>query len=181
MFLIVGLGNPTKEYDNTYHNIGFMVLDSFAKSYNVAFSKKKCDGLFAEAKIADKKVLLLKPQTYMNNSGTSVWQMVKKYKIALNKILVVYDDIDIPVGQYRLRKSGSAGSHNGMKSIIGHLGQEEFARLRVGIGAKYFDLADYVLSKISAEHKPLLDQSITTACGIITEFVVQNGDIDKVK
>lgn len=150
MIAIIGLGNPDAMYQNTYHNTGFNVVDMFAKQHNVSLSKFKYSGRYGECKIGREKVMILKPMTYMNNSGKAVSELVSKLKLPLSRVIVVYDDIDLPVGVLRLRASGSAGTHNGMRSIVSMLGSEAFPRLRVGIGRnENMQLADYVLSKIS--------------------------------
>lgn len=150
MIAIIGLGNPDTIYQNTYHNTGFNVVDMFAKEHNVSMTKLKYGGRYGECKISGEKVMVLKPMTYMNNSGKSVAEIVSKLKLPLSRVIVVYDDIDLPVGVLRLRAGGSAGTHNGMRSIVSMLGSESFPRLRVGIGRnENMQLADYVLSKIS--------------------------------
>lgn len=180
MFAIFGLGNIGKEYENTYHNLGFMVLDAFAKKHNLTFSKKKCDALFCETVLFGQKVMLLKPTTFMNNSGISVNKVQKKFKLDTKEILVVYDDIDIEIGEYRLREKGSAGSHNGMKSIVANLNSTEFPRLRVGIGSDYNNLISYVLSKISLEHFKVLENVINVCVSLIEKFIMENGEVNKV-
>lgn len=150
MRLIVGLGNIGEQYKNTNHNAGFMVVDALAEKLGEKFSKRGCDADFLETNIQGNKVILAKPRTFMNSSGLSVKSFVKKYKIDASDVLIVSDDIDLDPGVIRLRKMGSAGTHNGLKSIIAELGTENFCRLRVGIGKKpeHFDLADFVLSKM---------------------------------
>lgn len=134
LHLIVGLGNPGREYANHRHNIGFMVLDALAAKHNLRFSKMMFKGLIADGVIAARKVLLVKPMTYMNLSGTCVGPLMRYYKLLPQQLLVIYDDLDLPAGQLRLRGKGGAGGHNGMRSIIAQLGTEDFPRLRVGIG-----------------------------------------------
>lgn len=180
MFAIFGLGNEGKKYDNTYHNMGFLVLDALAKKHGIVFSKTKCNASFAQGVVAGKKVLLFKPKTYMNNSGLSVAQAVKKFKLNASELLVVYDDVDIPVGQVRIKQKGSAGSHNGMKSIIEHLGTQEFARVKVGIGAPFYNLTDYVLSKIAPEHNEELQIAIADAVLLVEGFILKNGIVNHV-
>lgn len=180
MFAIFGLGNVGKEYDNTYHNLGFIVLDAFAKKHGISFSKKKCNAMFGEGKIFGKKVMLFKPTTFMNNSGFSVADAVKKFKIEKNHLMVVFDDVDIPVSEIRIKEKGSAGSHNGIKSIIQNLGHNEFARIKVGIGSKYYNLVDYVLSKISKEHAQQFESVIENACILLEEFIKNDGEVNRV-
>lgn len=180
MFVIIGLGNPGTMYENTYHNMGFLAVSEFAKQHHISFSKKKYNALYGETTMFGEKVIVLKPQTFMNNSGQSVSAIVKKLKVNLNQMLVVFDDVDIPVGEIRLREKGTAGSHNGMKSIIEHLGESDFPRLKIGIGDKYYNLADYVLSKIKSEHSQKLDESITNAAQLIEKFIACKGEINRV-
>ena len=144
MFLIAGLGNPGKEYENTRHNAGFMVLDALADKLGADISEKKHKALCGKAVIGGQKLILLKPQTYMNSSGESIRAAADYYKVDPEDILVVYDDISLAPGQLRIRAEGSAGGHNGIKSIIAHLGTQEFPRVRVGVGEKppRMDLAD---------------------------------------
>ena len=157
MYIIFGLGNPGKEYEKTYHNIGFLVLDKLAKELNCSFSKEGLKSKYAEGRYRGEKVILVKPQTYMNNSGESVVLWKKKYKDA--KILVVVDDIDLQKGVVRFRERGSAGTHNGMRSIVSFIGTE-FERIKVGIGRDEGDLATYVLSKIQGD---FLEESLNNA------------------
>lgn len=153
MIAIIGLGNPDKQYFNTYHNMGFMAVDYFAEQNNLSFTKNKYNSMVAEGFIEGEKVLVLKPTTYMNLSGQAVSAVVNSLKIPLTNIIVLYDDIDIPVGTLRLRKSGSAGTHNGMRNIVELLGSKDFPRLRIGIGCEHRgDLVSFVLSKVSGEN-----------------------------
>ncbi|MBQ2250106.1 MAG: aminoacyl-tRNA hydrolase, partial [Lachnospiraceae bacterium] len=145
MFLIAGLGNPGKEYETTRHNAGFMVIDALADKLGADVSEKKHKGLCGKAVIGGQKCILLKPQTYMNSSGESIRAAADYFKIAPEDIIIIYDDISLAPGQLRVRAKGSAGGHNGIKSIIAHLGTQEFPRVRVGVGEKpsRMDLADY--------------------------------------
>lgn len=167
MKLIVGLGNPDKKYSNTFHNLGFMCVDSLAKKLGIEFSKEKCRALLAETKIGNEKVILAKPQTYMNLSGESVRELLSFYKIGVKDLLVMYDDYDLPKGAIRIRESGSAGTHNGMRNIIKEIGDTNFARIRVGFkqlqNEYVIPLIDYVLSGIKQEEKELFDKSIDCA------------------
>ena len=157
--LIVGLGNPGSKYDGTRHNVGFAVLDALARSWQISLSDtKKFQGQFGEGTIAGRKLRLLKPTTYMNNSGQSIRAVLDWYKIDPGSVLVVYDDMDLPVGRLRLRLSGSAGGQNGMKSAISHLGTQVFPRLRVGIGSKDQDAIAHVLGSFAPAEKALMTE-----------------------
>ena len=157
MYLIVGLGNPTREYEHTRHNAGFDAVDMLADRLNISVKEKKHKGLCGKGMLGAEKVILLKPQTYMNLSGESVQAAADFYKIDHEHIIVMYDDIDLDVGKLRVRAKGSAGGHNGIKNIIAHLGTQEFPRVRIGVGAKpdRMDLADYVLGRF-----PQVEQSV---------------------
>ena len=166
MIIIAGLGNPTKEYEGTRHNVGFQVIDKIAEKYNIAVDAKKGRAYVGKGIIEGQKVLLVKPQTYMNLSGESVGGIVNYYKIdPESDLLVIYDDISLDPGQLRIRLKGSAGGHNGIKNIIAHLGTQEFPRIKVGVGAKppKMDLADYVLSRFGAEEQKLMDEAFGEA------------------
>jgi peptidyl-tRNA hydrolase, PTH1 family len=157
--LIVGLGNPGAKYDGTRHNIGFVVLDELARSWQIPLAdNKKFQGLFGEGTIGGKKIRLLKPLTYMNNSGQSIRAVLDWYKLEAASVMVVYDDMDLPVGRLRLRLNGSAGGQNGMKSAIAHLGTQNFPRLRVGIGSKEQDAISHVLGSFSPPEKKLIHE-----------------------
>lgn len=148
MHIIIGLGNPGKEYQRTRHNVGFDVIDVLSEKLGIALTKSAMHGLIGEGFLDGEKVVLVKPQTYMNLSGQCVTELVSWYKAPMENVLVIYDDIDLPLGKLRLRASGSAGTHNGMRSVIDLLGRQDFPRLRVGVGAKPegWELADWVLS-----------------------------------
>lgn len=165
MYLIAGLGNPTKEYDKTRHNVGFSVIDVLADQYRIDVSEKKHKALCGRGAIEGQKVLLVKPQTFMNLSGESIREVVDYYKIEAEDIIIIYDDISLEPGQLRIRLKGSAGGHNGIKNIIAHLGSQEFPRIKVGVGAKppRMDLADYVLSRFSKEEQPLMEDAFKEA------------------
>ena len=157
MIAIVGLGNPGKNYEKTIHNLGYMALDFFAKNNNFAFTKSKYFGIVAEGVVDGEKVILLKPETFMNLSGKSVEDLVHKLKLDLSQVVVLSDDIDLDFGSIRIRSKGSAGTHNGLRDIVHRLG-ENFPRIRIGAGRPEFgDLASYVLSKISDERLELLE------------------------
>ena len=152
MFLIVGLGNPGKEYERTKHNTGYMAVDNIANKLGVEIYKNKFNGLHCKTKINGKDVILLKPTTYMNLSGNSIIQYVKYYNIPASNVVIIYDDVDIPFGSMRIKSNGSAGTHNGMKSIVSALKTEEFPRIRIGIKPEpEVNLIDYVLSNYTNE------------------------------
>lgn len=161
MYIIVGLGNPSKEYDGTRHNAGFMTIDRLAERYDIDIAEKKHKALCGKGVIEGNKVVLIKPQTFMNLSGESVRQAADFYKVPPEDIIVIYDDISLEPGQLRVRKKGSAGGHNGMKNIIAHLGTQDFPRIRVGIGEKpaKMDLADYVLGHFSKGEMELMQEA----------------------
>ena len=173
MILIAGLGNPGKEYENTRHNAGFLVLDTLAQKLRADLSERKHRALCGKAVIGGQKVILLKPQTYMNSSGESIRAAADYYKVPPEDILVVYDDISLAPGQLRIRAKGSAGGHNGIKSIIAHLGTQEFPRVKVGIGEKppRMDLADYVLGHFSSGEKKIMEEAAKEAADAICEIV----------
>lgn len=172
MKLIVGLGNPTKEYEKTRHNVGFMVMDAFAKKMNVKISTKKFNGEYVKFKYNQEDIILLKPMTYMNNSGESIIQLMKYFKIDVEDLLVVYDDLDMPVGKLRLRESGSAGGHNGVKSVIAHVGTKNFKRIRVGIDKHpQIPIVDYVLGRFNSEEQPLINEGIERAVEAIETYL----------
>lgn len=176
MYLIVGLGNPENEYAHTRHNMGFDTINQIAKNNNIQITKNKFKGLCESTIIQNQKVILLKPQTYMNLSGNSVKEVVDFYKIEKEKILVIYDDMDIEPGKIKIRKKGSAGGHNGMKSIIQMIGTEEFPRIRVGIGRpiRKDDEINYVIGAIPEEDLKRLDEGIEKAQKAVEE-ILRNG------
>ena len=166
MYIIAGLGNPTKEYDKTRHNVGFSVIDVLADRYRIDISEKKHKALCGRGVIEGQKVILVKPQTYMNLSGESIRGLVDYYKIdPENELVVIYDDVSLDVGQLRIRKKGSAGGHNGIKNIIAHLGTQIFPRIKVGVGEKpkKYDLADYVLGHFSKGEKEQMEEGYHNA------------------
>ena len=177
-WLIVGLGNPGREYEKTRHNAGWRALDKIAAKLNCKVDKGKFQGLYGQTSYAGCKVLLLKPQTYMNLSGRSVLQLSAFFKVPPQRIIVLFDDISLEPGRLRLRKDGSAGGHNGIKSIIAELGSQDFPRVKIGVGAKPhpdFDLADWVLSTFSAAEEkalePALDRAADAALCIIDKGI----------
>lgn len=170
MFLIVGLGNPGKEYINTRHNIGFCAIDELAEQENIAVLEKKHRALIGKGYIGGQKVILAKPQTFMNLSGESVRALVDYYRIEeAEELIVLSDDISLKPGQLRLRKKGSAGGHNGLKNIIAQLGSDEFQRIKIGVGEKPkgYDLADYVLGHFTAEEQKVMAQAAKEAADAV--------------
>ena len=176
MYLIVGLGNPGTKYAHTRHNVGFDVLEKLARKLNVSISREKDEALIGECFVGGQKVILALPQTYMNLSGEAVMRLVNYYKIDPEDLLVVYDDIDLAPGFIRIRKNGSAGTHNGMRSIIGLLGFENFPRLRVGVGQKRegYELADWVLGHYIGEEQDAQDKAFDLAADAIIDYI-ENG------
>lgn len=180
MYLIVGLGNPEADYSRTRHNMGFNVINKLAKQYNIEVTKSKFKGLYGVGTIENKKVILLKPQTYMNLSGESLKEIVQFYKINIEKeLIVVYDDMDIEPGLIRLRKLGGAGTHNGMKSVVKELNTEHFKRVRVGIGKpiENGDFINYVIGAIDDEDVPKLEKGTELAKEAIIEILKNGIDI----
>lgn len=171
MIAIVGLGNPGKDYENTVHNMGYMAINHFATSVGLNFTKSKFFGKVAEGMIGGEKVILLKPETYMNLSGKSVDEMKRLLKLDTNKILVICDDIDLPFGDIRVRTKGSAGTHNGMRDIVSKIG-EDFPRFRLGVGKpENIDLINYVLSKLSKEKLGELDKVFDKVDKMLLDFI----------
>ena len=173
MYLIVGLGNPGKEYEGTRHNIGFEAIDYLADKYNIELNREKFKGVFGEGIIKGKKVILLKPTTYMNLSGESIREVVNFYKISNEEIIVIYDDISLEVGRIRIREKGSHGGHNGIKSIIANLGTDVFPRVKIGVGAPKGNLVSHVLGKFSDEEVEILRESIK-ASSDATSIIISN-------
>lgn len=176
-WLIVGLGNPGKEYTNTRHNCGFKAIDILADKLNCKVDKGKFQGLYGQTVYNGKKLYLLKPQTYMNLSGRSVLQMSAYYNIPPQRIIVLFDDISLDPGRLRIRSDGSAGGHNGIKSLITELGSQSFPRVKIGVGAKpnpQQDLADWVLSGFSAQEQKLLDAALPHAADAAL-FIIDRG------
>ncbi len=165
-WLIVGLGNPGREYEKTRHNVGFRAVDILAEKLGCKIDKLKFQGLYAQTTRKDCKILLLKPQTYMNLSGRSVLQLSAFFKVPPQRIIVLFDDISLEPGRLRIRADGSAGGHNGIKSIIAELGSQDFPRVKIGVGAKphpEFDLADWVLSAFTAQEEKALQSALERA------------------
>jgi PTH1 family peptidyl-tRNA hydrolase len=176
--LIVGLGNPGREYEKTRHNAGFIAMDFFANKKAIGYVEK-FGGLFNKIRVGDNEVFLLKPLTYMNNSGQSVIQVVNFYKINPADVVVMHDDMDIPVGDVRYKTKGSAGGHNGIKSIIQHLGTQEFKRVKIGVSKPVeMTVVDYVLGKFSKEDRKLIDNVIETNVYKFLDLYTQNSEKD---
>ncbi len=179
MYIIVGLGNPKKEYDNTRHNIGFDVIDVIAKKEGISVIEKKHKALIGKGYIAGNKVILAKPQTFMNLSGESVRELVDYYKIdETEELIVIADDISLDVGQLRIRKKGSAGGHNGLKNIIAHLGHDRFQRIKMGVGNKPagYDLADYVLGHFTKMERKEMDDASDRAAKAVEVMITEDAD-----
>ncbi|WP_138203385.1 aminoacyl-tRNA hydrolase [Haloimpatiens lingqiaonensis] len=175
MYLIIGLGNPGKEYERTRHNLGFEVIDCIGDKYNIQLNRKKFKSICGEGLIGNEKVILMKPQTYMNLSGESLIEAVNFYKIKSDNIIVIYDDISLEVGRIRLRSAGSAGGHNGIKSIIANLNSDKFNRIKVGAGSPKGELVSHVLGKFSKEEREKIEKIIMVAAdaaeGIVTKGI----------
>ena len=178
MHLIVGLGNPTKQSEGTRHNVGFETIDRIAAENQIRVEEKKHKALYGSGYIEGEKVILAKPQTFMNLSGESVRELSDYYKIPAENIIVIYDDISLDVGQLRIRKKGSAGGHNGIKNIIANLGTDVFPRIKIGVGEKpkKYDLADYVLGHFSKEDRELMEEGYDRADHAVG--MILNGEIE---
>ncbi len=176
MKLIVGLGNPGKKYEHTRHNMGFDVVDLFSELSQIDIDKESFKGLVGRGKVFDEDVFLLKPQTFMNLSGESVREIVSYFKIPLEDIIVVYDDMALAPGKIRLRPGGSSGGHKGIQNIIDNLGSQEIKRIRVGIGEPTYDTIDYVLSKPTKEERVLIDEAIVNSANAIKDILKDNFD-----
>lgn len=179
MYIIAGLGNPGKEYENTRHNVGFDVIDVLAEKYNISVLELKHKAMIGKGYIDGQKVILVKPLTYMNLSGESIRPIVDYYKSdAEQELIVISDDISLPPGQLRVRKKGSAGGHNGLKNIIKMLGTENFQRIRMGVGEKpkNYDLADWVLGHFTKEDRSAIDEAADKAVRAVE--MIMRGDVD---
>lgn len=181
MLVIVGLGNPELKYLKTYHNVGFRVIDNLCEKLGFWTDKKQCKSLMGEVRFNGERIAVVKPLTYMNLSGEAVVSVLNWYKCGPEDLLVVYDDIDLSKGDLRIRPSGSAGTHNGMRDIVERLGTFDFTRLRVGIGKPdvHLDLRDYVLSQPHGDDKIIMDDAELNAADTLMEFI--NGGIDKAR
>ncbi len=179
MYIIAGLGNPGREYENTRHNTGFMVIDEAARKYNISVAEKKHKAIIGKGFIGGRKVILVKPQTFMNLSGESIREVIDYYKIDEKaELIIISDDISLEAGAIRIRKKGSAGGHNGLKNIILHLGHDEFQRIRMGVGEKppEYELIDYVLGRFGEEDSKLMAESVKEAAGAIEAMIIDGPD-----
>lgn len=179
MFIIVGLGNPTREYTGTRHNIGFDVIDVIAKANDIGIMECKHKALIGKGYLDGRKVILAKPQTYMNLSGEAVRELVRYYKVdPAHELIVIYDDVSLDVGQLRIRKKGSAGGHNGIKNIIAQLGNDTFLRIKMGVGEKPkgYDLADYVLGHFTKEEQRIMQDSANKAADAVRYMLREETD-----
>ena len=179
MFIVVGLGNPGQQYEQTRHNIGFITINAVAENHGVKIDHEKWNALTAECRIGTEKVLLMKPLTFMNNSGEAVGEAARFYKVPPENVLIISDDISLKPGTVRIRRNGSAGGHNGLKSIISHLGSDNFPRIKLGVGERVHpdeDLADHVLGKFGKDDVPLMNEAIKKAAASVDLIV--KGDID---
>jgi len=175
-WLIVGLGNPGDKYEKTRHNVGFLVLDELAERKNIPIQKLRFRALTNTVQLGGTKVLLMKPTTYMNLSGQAVGEAARFYKIPPERILVISDDVELPVGRLRVRRKGSAGGHNGLKSLIQHLESEEFPRIKIGVGGKPhpdYDMADWVLGRFTGGEQKLIRQAVEAAADAVELYLVQ--------
>ncbi|MBS5854099.1 MAG: aminoacyl-tRNA hydrolase [Clostridium sp.] len=178
MYLIVGLGNPEIEYANTRHNMGFDAINHLSRKLNINVNKEKFKGIYGDTILNGEKVILLKPQTYMNLSGESIIQFKQFYKIPPENIIVIYDDIDVDVGKIKIRKKGGPGSHNGMKSVVKELKSEDFPRIRVGIGKPMFKemMIGYVLEKLNGNEREILEESTKLAANAVYDIITSGID-----
>lgn len=177
-FIIAGLGNPGRKYENTRHNLGFITVDKIAEDNGISVKKIKFKSLVGEGVIGSDKVILMKPQTFMNNSGEALSEIVNFYKISPENLIVIYDDFDIPIGSIRVRKFGSAGTHNGMRSVIRLLGFDNFPRIRIGIDSTIKnDLIDFVTGGFRKEEVPLLEEAVTNGAAAAETIVTKGIDL----
>lgn len=178
MYIIVGLGNPGKQYEHTRHNVGFEVIDRLAEKHDILMTERKHRAFCGKGLIGGQKVMLVKPQTFMNLSGESVKSAVEFYQIGMDELIVVYDDVSLSPGQLRIRRAGSAGGHNGIKNIIAQLGTQEFPRVKVGVGEKpeRMDLADYVLSHFSKGEWEMMEEAFKEAADAVEVMIADGVD-----
>lgn len=179
MYIIVGLGNPTREYNNTRHNIGFAAVDELAEANQIAVVEKKHKAVIGKGYIEGQKVILAKPQTFMNLSGESVRALLDYYKVdEKTELIVLYDDICLEPGRLRIRKKGSAGGHNGIKNIIAHLGHNEFQRIKIGVGEKPkgYDLANYVLGHFKKEEQKIMEEALGRVVQAVSCMITEDAD-----
>lgn len=178
MHIIVGLGNPGRKYENTRHNLGFITIDKLADDHGISITRSKHKSLIGEGRIAGEKVLLVKPQTFMNLSGEAVREVMSYYRETPDHLLVIYDDIDIPAGSVRIRKKGGAGTHNGMRSVVSQLGEDGFARIRIGIGGEDGkDLIGHVLGGFTSDEAGPMREAVLTAVSAIECMLSRGIDI----
>ena len=179
MYLIIGLGNPEKEYARTRHNMGFDAINKIANKYNIEMNRNKFNAIYGNGNINDEKVILVKPQTFMNLSGQAVKEFINFYKVEEDKLIVIYDDMDIDKGIIKIRKKGGPGSHNGMKSVVQEIGTTDFPRIRIGIGQPEFksDAINYVIGHIPEEEYKILENGIDMASKAVEEIITNGIDI----
>lgn len=171
MYIIAGLGNPGSKYENTRHNMGFKAIDAMASEFGIDLNRAKFKGLIGEGRIGSEKVILLKPQTYMNLSGQSVREIMNFYKIPEENLIVIYDDFDLPIGSIRVRKSGGPGTHNGMKSVVQELGSRKFPRVRVGIGSSDGSTIQFVIGKVGKDEQQILNEAAEAAASAAADII----------
>ena len=171
MYIIAGLGNPGSKYENTRHNMGFKAIDAMASEFGIDVNRAKFKGLIGEGRIGSEKVILLKPQTYMNLSGQSVREIMNFYKIPEENLIVIYDDFDLPTGSIRVRKSGGPGTHNGMKSVVQELGSRKFPRVRVGIGSSDGSTIQFVIGKVGKDEQQILNEAAEAAASAAADII----------
>lgn len=171
MYIIAGLGNPGSKYENTRHNMGFKAIDAMASEFGIDVNRAKFKGLIGEGRIGSEKVILLKPQTYMNLSGQSVREIMNFYKIPEENLIVIYDDFDLPIGSIRVRKSGGPGTHNGMKSVVQELGSRKFPRVRVGIGSSDGSTIQFVIGKVGKDEQQILNEAVEAAASAAADII----------
>ena len=171
MYIIAGLGNPGSKYENTRHNMGFKAIDAMASEFGIDVNRAKFKGLIGEGRIGSEKVILLKPQTYMNLSGQSVREIMNFYKIPEENLIVIYDDFDLPIGAIRVRKSGGPGTHNGMKSVVQELGSRKFPRVRVGIGSSDGSTIQFVIGEVGKDEQQILNEAAEAAASAAADII----------
>lgn len=178
-YVVIGLGNPGKEYEKTRHNMGYRAIDVLSYDENIEIRRKKFHSLIGQGKIAGKKVVLVKPETYMNRSGIAARETAMWYDVPSCNVVIIYDDIDLPVGAIRIRKSGGAGTHNGMKSVVSELGTKDFIRIRIGVGSAEAgeDLVDRVIGKVPKEEQQMLDDAAREAAEAVKDIIGIGVDI----
>lgn len=173
MYLIVGLGNPGREYERTRHNMGFMAIEAVANKYQVSFSKQKFGGIYGEFQLNNEKVILLKPQKYINLSGEVIRLYIDYFKIPIENVLIIHDDLDLEFGKFKIKYKGSSGGHNGLKNIEQHLGTQNYKRIKLGISNdKNIDTKDYVLGKINGESVKKMDNVMNIVCDIVNDYFI---------